>query len=174
MVNNLVGFAYTTGRVEIMSDGSPWRPFVHVEDISQAFLAALEAPRETIHNQAFNIGRDDENYQIREIAEMVRQAVRGSEIHYADGASPDKRCYRVSFEKARRGLPGFSPSWSVRQGIDQLLEAYDRYGLRLEDLTGPRFQRIQQIRLLLGGGRLDDQLRWQEAGAPQPVSTALV
>lgn len=173
VVNNLAGFAFTTGRVEIMSDGSPWRPFVHIEDISHAFLCALEAPREAIHNQAFNIGRDDENYQIREIAEMVRQAVPGSTIRYADGASPDKRCYRVSFEKARRGLPGFAPSWSVRRGVEQLLEAYGRHRLRLEDLTGPRFQRIRQIRLLLDERRLDRELRWQGARMPQPVGSAL-
>ncbi|MGE3271031.1 MAG: NAD-dependent epimerase/dehydratase family protein [Chloroflexota bacterium] len=165
VVNNLAGYAFTTGRVEIMSDGSPWRPFVHIEDMSQAVLAALEAPQEAIHNQAFNIGRDDENYQIRDIAEMVREAVPGSTVHYAADASPDKRCYKVSFEKARTSLPGFAPTWSVRKGIEQLLEAYHRHELRLEDLTGPRFQRIRHIRQLLEADRLTRDLRWKMATA---------
>ena len=174
VVNNFVGVAYTTGRVEIRSDGSPWRPFVHVLDISQAFLSALEAPRDAIHNEAFNIGQDDENYQIRDVAEMVREAVKGSSIHFAEGASPDKRCYRVSFEKARRGLPGFAPVWSVRKGIDQLLESYHRHALTFGDLEGQRFQRIRHIQELLGNGRLDTSLRWTRAGATRTVEHAAV
>jgi nucleoside-diphosphate-sugar epimerase len=174
VVNNLAGFAFTTGRVEIMSDGSPWRPFVHIEDISLGVLCALEAPREAIHNQAFNIGRDDENYQIRDIAEMVREAVPGSTVHYAADASPDKRCYRVSFAKAQQQLPGFVPSWSVRQGIEQLLEAFDRHQLTLEDLVGPRFQRIRHIRQLLGEGQVQADLRWTGRPAQQPASSVLV
>lgn len=169
-VNNLAGFAFTTGRIEIMSDGSPWRPFVHIEDISLGVLCALEAPREAIHNQAFNIGRDDENYQIRDVAEMVREAVPGSTVQYASDASPDKRCYRVSFAKARDGLPGFRPTWSVRKGIEQLLEAYHRHNLQLDDLVGPRFQRIRHIRQLLGEGRLQNDLRWTAGATAQPAS----
>ncbi|MCC7372903.1 MAG: SDR family oxidoreductase [Chloroflexi bacterium] len=169
-VNNLAGFAFTTGRVEIMSDGSPWRPFVHVEDISLGVLCALEAPREAIHNQAFNIGRDDENYQIRDVAEMVREAVAGSTVQYASDASPDKRCYRVSFAKARDGLPGFRPTWSVKKGIEQLLESYHRHHLQFDDLIGPRFQRIRHIRQLLAEGQLQDDLRWMAGATAHPAS----
>ncbi len=124
MVNNLVAYAHATGEVRMQSDGSPWRPLAHIEDISRAFLAVLEAPREAIHDQAFNIGRDEDNHQIRDIAKMVEATVPGSTVTFAEGASPDKRSYRVSFAKAVNGLPGFDPQWSVQRGIEQVYEAY--------------------------------------------------
>jgi nucleoside-diphosphate-sugar epimerase len=160
VVNNLTGYAFTTGQVLIKSDGTPWRPLVHIEDISRGFLAALEAPREAIHNQAFNIGRNEENYQIRDVAEIVRQVVPDSVVTYAPGANPDIRNYRVDFSKAERTLPGFRPQWTVRRGVEQLYAAYQRHGLTLQDLTGARFQRIKHIRELLEQGSIDGSLRW--------------
>ena len=162
VVNNLVGYAFTTGAVHLMSDGTPWRPLVHVEDISAAFLAALEAPREVVHAEAFNIGSTQENYRIREVAEMVREVVPGSEVTFAEDAGPDLRCYRVDCGKAASRL-GLRTRWTVRQGVEQLYRAFKEHGLEADDLTGSRFQRIARIRTLLEGGRLDGDLRWRAA-----------
>ena len=161
VVNNLVGLAFTTGVVHLMSDGTPWRPLVHVEDISAAFLAILEAPRELVHGEAFNIGRTAENYRIREVAEMVREVVPGSEVSYAEGAGPDTRCYRVDCAKLASVLPELELRWTVRHGIEQLYQAFKEYGLALEDLTGSRFQRIAHVASLIEGGRLDEDLVWR-------------
>jgi nucleoside-diphosphate-sugar epimerase len=160
VVNNLVGYAFTTGAVHLMSDGSPWRPLVHVADIAAAFLAILEAPRELVHGQAFNVGRTEENYRIREVAEMVREVVPGSEVTFAEGAGPDLRCYRVDCGKLAT-LPGLAPRWTVRRGVEQLYEAFKEHGLTVEDLTGSRYQRIAHIKSLQEGGRLDLDLRWR-------------
>ena len=143
------------------SDGTPWRPLVHVEDVCRAFSAVLEAPREVVHDQAFNVGRDDENYRIREIAELVREALPECRITYAAGAGPDPRCYRASFAKITRELPAFRPRWTVPAGIDELIEAYRRIGLTRDDLEGARFLRVDRIRALLDAGRLDEDLRWR-------------
>lgn len=169
VVNNLVGFAYTTGKVFIKSDGTPWRPVVHIEDISRAFLAVLEASPERVFDQAFNIGRDEDNYQIREIADMVRAEVPGSRVEYAEGAGPDQRCYRVDFAKVTRLLPEFKPQWTVRLGIRQLHEAYQAVKLKIEDLEGSRYLRIKHIRRLQELEKLDADLRWRD---PAPAATA--
>lgn len=165
VVNNLVGFAYTTGRVFLKSDGTPWRPVVHIADISLAFLAILAAPYDAVHNEAFNVGRDEDNFQIREIAEMVRDVVPKSRIEYAEGAGPDKRCYRVNFSKIRERVPAFEPQWNVRKGIEELYEAYRAMNLQLEDLEGSKYLRIKHIKGLQEAGRVDDSLRWV-AGVP--------
>jgi nucleoside-diphosphate-sugar epimerase len=165
VVNNLVGFAVATGAVHLVSDGTPWRPLVHVEDISAAFLALLEAPRELVHGEAYNVGRTAENYRIREIAEMVREVVPGSEVTFADGAGPDLRCYRVDCGKLATRLPSLELRWTVRRGVEQLYRAFKEHGLEVQDLTGARYQRIAHIRSLLADGRLDSDLRW--AGALQ-------
>ncbi len=162
VVNNLVGWALTTGRVHLKSDGTPWRPLVHVEDVCGAFHAALVAPREAIHNEAFNVGRDDENYRISQVAEIVHAAVEGSELSYAEGAGPDPRCYRVDFGKIRDRLPGFEPTWTVPRGVAQLVDAFRAVELRQEDLEGDRYLRIAHISRLLSEGRLDSDLRWTE------------
>lgn len=161
VVNNLVGFAYTTGKVFIKSDGTPWRPVVHIGDISLAFLCVLQAPIESIHNQAFNVGRDEDNFQVRDIAEMVMAAVPNSRVEYAADAGPDKRCYRVNFEKIHRMLPAFKPQWTVRRGIEELYQAYKAADLQLEDLEGSRYLRIKHIRKLMADDRIDDDLRWK-------------
>ena len=160
VVNNLVGYAFTSGEVLIKSDGTPWRPLVHIEDISRAFLAVLEAPRERIHNQAFNVGRPGENYQVRQIAEMVKGVVPGSRVSYAEGASPDTRNYRVDFSKISSCLEEFQPSWTVGEGIEELFQAYREHGLTLEEFLGARYLRLKRIGELQAAGALDAELRW--------------
>jgi nucleoside-diphosphate-sugar epimerase len=160
VVNNLVGFAHTIGEVRLQSDGTPWRPLVHVEDIARAFLAIMEAPREAVHNEAFNIGGPGENYQIRDVANIVMETVKGSTITFAEGAAPDLRDYRVSFDKLAAKVPGFKAKWNVKTGAEQLLASYIENALTLEDLTGPKFTRLQKIQLLQEGGRLSVDLRW--------------
>lgn len=161
VLNNLTAWALTTGRVFIKSDGTPWRPIVHIEDISRAFLVALEAPRDLIHNQAFNVGRTEENYQIRDLAEIVKETVPGCTIEFAADAGPDKRCYRADFSRILKTLPAFQPKWDARRGAKELYEAYKKVGLRVEDFEGPRYKRIDHIQGLLASGRLNSDLRWQ-------------
>jgi nucleoside-diphosphate-sugar epimerase len=172
VVNNLVGLAYTSGEVLITSDGTPWRPLVHVEDIGRAFLAALHAPRARVHNEAFNVGRTTENYQIRDLARMVEEVVPGSRVRYATGGGPDPRCYRVDCGKLAATLPEFEPRWTVRHGIEELYAAFRRHRLTREELLG-RYVRLAHVRTLLGQGRLDAALRWQVAVArPAPPAAA--
>ena len=160
VLNNLVAWAFSTGKVLIKSDGTPWRPIVHIEDISRAFIAVLNAPREVIHNQAFNVGRNDQNYMIREIADIVKKTVPGCEIEYAQDAGPDKRSYRVDFSKIAKMLPEFQPQWDARKGAQELYEAYRKAGLKLDEFEGPKFKRIDHIKLLLHDGLLNESLRW--------------
>ncbi len=167
VLNNLVAWAYTTGKVMLKSDGAPWRPIVHIEDIAQAFIAVLRAPRETIHNQAFNVGRTDENFRIRDLATLVGEIVPNCQVAFADGAAADARCYRVNCDKLPRMIPEFQPQWTARKGAEQLYQAYRKYGLTLEEVEGPKYQRIGHIRKLLAEGVLDPSLRFHS----QPVTT---
>jgi nucleoside-diphosphate-sugar epimerase len=164
VVNNLTAVAMTTGQVRLESDGSPWRPLVHIEDISRAFLAALQAPRELVHDEAFNVGRPADNVQIRDIAEMVRDAVPGSNVSFADGAGPDLRNYRVDFAKLNETFPDLSLRWSVREGVDELARAYTEHGFTYDDFASSRFVRLRRIRELLSAGLLDPMLRQQTSG----------
>jgi nucleoside-diphosphate-sugar epimerase len=159
VVNNLTALAMTTGEVRLESDGSPWRPLVHCEDISRAFLAVLEAPRELVHDQAFNVGRQEDNVQVRGIAEMVCDAVPGSSVSFAEGAGPDLRNYRVDFAKLNKTFPDLRLRWSVREGIDELAGAYAQYGLTYNDFTSSRFVRLRRIRELLSADLIDEMLR---------------
>ena len=168
VVNNLTAFAYATGEVLMQSDGTPWRPLVHIEDISRAFLCMLQAPREAIHGEAFNIGGDEENYQIRDVARIVEEVVPGSRVAFAAGAGPDKRSYRASFAKLREAFPELQPRWSVRSSVEQMLAAYRENSLGIEDFKGARFMRIARIKELAAAGRLDQELRWR---APQSLPT---
>jgi nucleoside-diphosphate-sugar epimerase len=163
VVNNLVGYAVTQGDVLIQSDGSPWRPLVHIEDISRAFLAALEAPRSAIHNQAFNVGRNDDNLRVRQIADMVKAVVPDCTIRYAEGGGPDPRCYRVDCSKIARMLPAFRPQWTVQKGVEELYHAYREAGLTSEQFLGHRYLRLKQIKRLQDANRLDEDLRWRTA-----------
>lgn len=162
VLNNLTAWAFTTGKVHLKSDGSPWRPIVHIEDISRAFIAVLEAPREKVHNDAFNVGVSTENYRIRELAEIVKETVPDSDVEFAEGAGPDKRNYRVDCSKLPRTLSAFKPQWDARRGARQLYEAYREYGVDLEEFEGPRYKRVAHIRGLLASGRLDNKLKWSE------------
>lgn len=160
VVNNLTGYAYTTGEVLIKSDGTPWRPLVHVEDIGRAFLAVLEARQVVVHDQAFNVGVTSENYRIKDVAEIVRAVVPGSRVIYAPGASPDLRNYRVDFSKIERALPAFRPAWIVRKGVEELHAAYRAHGLTKEEFLSSRYLRIGTILDRRSRGELDESLRW--------------
>jgi len=161
VLNNLTAWAYTTGQILLKSDGTPWRPLVHIEDISLAAMAALVAPKELVHNKAFNVGINSENYQIRQLAEFVREVVPDCDIRFADGAEPDKRNYRVDFAKYTCSFPEFPLRWDVRRGIQQLYDSYRIAGLQKGTYEGPKYNRIAQIKHLLGTGRLDQTLRWR-------------
>jgi nucleoside-diphosphate-sugar epimerase len=160
VLNNLVAHAHTSGRIYLQSDGTPWRPLVHVRDIVAAVAAALAAPREAVHAQAFNVGRDEENYRIRDLAEIVAEVVPGARIEYSPTAGPDKRTYRIDCGKIRRLLPEFRPEWDARRGAEELYRAYREGGLTRADLEGPRYTRLRQIQGLLAAGRLDRRLYW--------------
>lgn len=165
VLNNLVAWAYTTGRVLLKSDGTPWRPIVHIEDIGRAFLAVLDAPREVTHNQALNVGSTAENYQIRQLAEIVRETVPGSTVELAEGASPDPRNYRVDFAKIQKLLPGFQPQWTARRGARELVDAYRSIGLGRDEYEGPRYKRIAHLERMMADGQIDANLRWRHQQA---------
>lgn len=162
VLHDLVALAHTTGLVYLKSDGTPWRPIIHVEDISRAFIAVLNAPREVVHNQAFNVGITAENYQIRELAEIVREVVPNCRIEIAPDAGPDKRSYRVDFSKIQRMLPEFKPQWNARLGAQELYNAFLRAELTYEDFEAPTFKRLDRIQELMNAGLLDMNLRWME------------
>jgi nucleoside-diphosphate-sugar epimerase len=163
VVNNLTAWAVATGKVRIMSDGMAWRPIVHVEDIGRAFVAALDAPRATVHAEAFNVGRVGENYRVRDLAEIVRQTVPGCSVEYASEASADTRNYRVDTSKIACVLPAFKPRWTLRDGINSLYEAFSAAEISVDDFEGFRFRRVGQIRRLLDQRRVDESLRWRAA-----------
>jgi nucleoside-diphosphate-sugar epimerase len=163
VLNNLTAWAFTTGQVRLKSDGSPWRPIVHIEDIGRAFLAALAAPREKVHDQAFNIGSMAENYQMRELAAIVGEIVPDCRVELAPGASPDTRDYRVSCDKAADVL-SFRTTWDARAGVHELYSAYNQVGLDLAEFEGSRYQRLAHIKRLLEDGRLDADLRVYPGG----------
>lgn len=160
VLNNLAAWAFTTGKILMKSDGSPWRPIVHIRDIAGAFLAVVGAPRELIHNKAFNVGVTEDNLQIRDIARIVGQTIPDCSIQFVDGASPDVRNYRVNCDRLPETLPSFQPQWNARLGAKELYEAYKKYGITLKDFEGPRYQRIGHIRKLIEDGALDADLRF--------------
>jgi len=159
VVNNFVAWSFTKGTVLLKSDGSAWRPFVHIQDISRAFIAALRAPRDIVQNQKFNVGKDEENYRIREVADIVKETVPNSQIKYVEGAEADKRSYRVEFKKINSALPEFKPQWTVPRGAKQLYEAYKKVGLLVEEFEGPRYRRITHLENSLRAGRVDKTMR---------------
>lgn len=170
VLNDFVAAAYTTGRIYIKSDGTPWRPIVHIRDIVGAVISVLEAPRESVHNQTFNVGRNDENFRVRELADIVAEVVPGCRIEYAPGGGPDLRCYRVNFDKIGRLVPAFRPQWTARKGARELYESYRAGGLKASDIEGGRYVRISEIRRLQQSGRLDGSLRWTKELVNSPLS----
>jgi nucleoside-diphosphate-sugar epimerase len=169
VLNDFVASAFTTGRIYIKSDGTPWRPIVHIRDIIGAVVAVLDAPCETVHNQTFNVGRNDENFRIRELAEMVLEVVPGSRVEYAPGGGPDLRCYRVSFDKINRLVPAFRPLWTAREGALELYEAYRTIGLTAAAIEQGRYIRLAEIHRMQQAGKLDDSLHWDTKCADASV-----
>jgi len=169
VLNNLTAWAYTTKMVMLKSDGSAWRPIVHVEDIARAFIAVLKAPRELVHNEAFNVAATSENYRIRELARIVSEIVPESKTTFAEGASPDTRCYRVNCDKIVRTLPAFKLHWTARLGAEELYKAYNTVGLTLDEFEGPKYQRIAHIRKLIADGTLGEDLRFRKQPANAPA-----
>ena len=157
VVNNMVGYAVTTGEVLIKSDGSPWRPLVHIEDMARAFRCVVEAPRDLVHARAFNVGRSDENYTVREIAELVQRVVKGSKLRFAPGGQPDARDYRANCDLIAAVLP-FDPSWTLKSGIEQLHDAYVSQGLTRDEFLSPKYFRVDSIRALIDAGELGEDL----------------
>jgi nucleoside-diphosphate-sugar epimerase len=165
VLNDLVASAYTKGLVYIKSDGTPWRPIVHIRDIAAAILSVLEAPQEAIHSQTFNVGRTGENYRIRDLASIVADVVPGCRVEYAPGGGPDTRCYRVNCDKIRGALPSFQPQWDARAGAQELYESYRAAGLTASDIDSERYIRLRHLRTLMTQGRLDQSMRWHSEAA---------
>jgi nucleoside-diphosphate-sugar epimerase len=167
VLNNLAAWAFTTGKVHLKSDGMAWRPVVHVEDLAQAFVAILEAPRGVVHNEAFNVGRTEGNHRVRRMAEIVSEVVPGAQIEYARDAQRDERCYRVNCDRIRERLPEWVPRWDARRGVEQLHAAFQSHGLTLEAFEGKKYSRVAHVRHLLREAHLGHDLRWNvNAGEP--------
>jgi len=162
VLNNLAAWAFTTGRVRILSAGTQWRPIIHVEDVSAAFLAAMSAPKDVVHNQVFHVGTNKANYTIRDLAEIVKSCVPGCSIEYLKDASADERTYIADFSKIERMLPEFRPRWDAESGTRQLLDAYRDYGLKEEDLAGARYVRLNRINTIVQAGEIDETFRWRD------------
>jgi nucleoside-diphosphate-sugar epimerase len=159
VLNNLVGWALTTGAVRILSDGTPWRPLVHVEDIARATTAILDAPQEVVRGQAFNIGRDDENYRVRELATIVQETVGDCTVEFGGSGDPDPRSYRVDFSKFHEAVPDAGLAWTAEAGAQQLVDAYRAAEMTYEDFDGDRYTRLKHLRKRMDEGELDADLR---------------
>lgn len=162
VLNNLVAWAVTTGKILIKSDGTPWRPIVHIEDISRAFISVLEADPSVVQQEAYNVGRNEDNHQVRDLANMVKEIVPGCDIEYADGAGPDLRCYRVDCSKIGKVLPSFQPKWNARKGVEELYAAFSKVSLSPEQFEGETFQRIAHVKHLLASGAIGSDLVWRK------------
>jgi nucleoside-diphosphate-sugar epimerase len=162
VVNNLLGSAITTGEVKLLSDGTAWRPLLHVYDMSQAFVAALATDRKRWHNLAVNVGYERDNFQIRKLAELVAEVVPGSRVTFAASASADSRNYNVSFRRIKEVLPGWCPKYVVPTGTEHLYEAMRTLGFRSGDFTGQQFTRLRTLLHLQGEHRLNQELRWTD------------
>jgi nucleoside-diphosphate-sugar epimerase len=168
VLNDLVAWAHTTGRIYVKSDGTPWRPIIHIRDITAAILTVLDAPLDLIHNEVFNVGITEENYRISQLAEIVGETVPGCRVEYAVDGGPDKRCYRINCDKLSRVLPSYKPTWTARKGAKELYDAYKAAGLTFEDLDKGRYFRINHIQRLVKAGNLDASMRWANSGKNIP------
>ena len=162
VLNNLAALAWTTRRIALVSDGTPWRPLVHILDISQAIVAALEAPRDAVHNEIFNVGSTAANYQIRDIAMCLADVFEGCDVTFGS-TDPDQRSYRVSFDKAARQLPGFQCRWDLRRGALELHDFFERVHFTEELFRFRAFTRLEQLKHLLEGGQIDERFFWTRA-----------
>jgi nucleoside-diphosphate-sugar epimerase len=169
VLNDFVASALALGHILIKSDGTPWRPIVHIRDIVGAVIAVLDSPRESIHNQVFNVGRNDENFRVRELADIVAEVVPDCKVEYAPGGGPDLRCYRVNFDKIGKLVPAFRPQWTARKGAQELYESYLAGGLKADDVNGGRYVRLREIRRLQESGQLDGTLRWKYRAVEMPA-----
>lgn len=165
VLNDLVASAYTKGKVYLKSDGTPWRPIVHIRDIIGAILSVLEAPQDAIHNETFNVGRTDENYRICDLAAIVAEIVPGCHIEYAPNGGPDTRCYRVNCDKFRRIMPNFHPQWDARSGVLELYNGYRAARLTADQIDSGRYIRLRRLKNLIAGGQVDPSLRWSRQAA---------
>lgn len=161
VVNNLVGWAYTTGEVKLLSTGNAWRPNVHTRDASSAIYACLEAETDAMSGQVFNVGMDSENYRVIEIAQIVCKAVPGSKVVVAEGAQPDKRSYRVSFAKIRKVLKKFRPEWTTERGAKELYEHMRKAGFTKADFETDLYYNVRHLKKLMGEGKVDGTLRFR-------------
>ncbi|PRY48121.1 nucleoside-diphosphate-sugar epimerase [Geodermatophilus tzadiensis] len=160
VLNDLVASAVLDGEIVVRSDGTPWRPLVHARDIAEAFLACLEAPREAVHDRAFNVGMDSENRRVAEIAEVVAEAVPGSTVRISGEFGGDPRSYRVDFRRIAEAVPAFKPAWTTLEGARELATAYRRYGLT-RSMLRERFTRLAWLKQLQHQGRLTEDMRWR-------------
>ncbi len=160
VLNNLSGLAATTGKIVMTSDGTPWRPLVHVLDICEAIVCTLEAPQDAIHNEIFNVGHDADNFQVREIAQIVADVFPGCELSFGQSGG-DNRSYRVSFTKIHDRLPGFRCSWDARKGARQLHDIFGRIGIDRTTFEARPFTRLKQLKYLSATGQIDDRFFWK-------------
>ena len=162
VVNNLTCWAYTTGSIKLMSDGTSWRPLIHVEDISNTFCEILKSPLEAVHNQAFNVGKTDQNYTVKQIAEIVTNSLPNSKIEYPSSATTDKRTYRVDFSKIHSALPNLKHNWTVDAGVNQLIKAFTKFGMTKKEFLASKFIRLSRLQELISSQLIDTNLRWVE------------
>jgi len=160
VLNNLCGIAATTGKIVMTSDGTPWRPLVHVLDICQAIASVLEAPQDAVHNEIFNVGHDEDNYQVREIAQIVADVYPGCQLTFGQAGS-DNRSYKVSFAKIHEKLNGFHCVWNARKGAQQLHDVYSRIGIDAATFDARPFTRLKQLKYLSATGQIDDRFFWK-------------
>jgi len=160
VLNDLSGLAWTEKNIAMLSDGTPWRPLVHVLDICKAIYCSLEAPVDSIHNQVFNVGDSEANYQVKEIAEIVGSVFPGCDVTFGDSTG-DNRSYRVNFDKITNGLPGFSCDWNARKGAEQLLDVFKQIDMSTEDFRDKPFTRLKQLQFLIDTKQIDSEFFWR-------------
>jgi nucleoside-diphosphate-sugar epimerase len=160
VLNNLAAWSHTTGQIRLLSDGRSWRPLVHVRDVAKATLAMLGAPEEDVRGEAFNVGSDEQNYLIRELADLLTE-ITGCGVEFAGDSAADHRSYRVAFSKLRRAFPDLTLDWNAERGANELVDAYRRVGLSWDEFDGDRYTRLRKLRQLLDTGALDADLRWK-------------
>jgi len=161
VVNNLIGWAITTGKINILSDGTPWRPLIHAEDIARAFIAVIESPQEKVNKQSFNVGINSENYQIKDIAYIIKEVMPECEVTIDTENAVDSRSYKVNFDKIKRVLPNFEPKYDLKKGIEEIITAYKKYEMDTEKFNSRYFIRLKQIKYLMNNNKIDKKLYWK-------------